>query len=117
MGLLQPELSDVSRHGRLRDHAAGAGERVQELELRANPLPGDDAFDQPMPLGLAQLHISSIRMQVWRSPGLVEHEVMLRRVLWSAIHGAVGAAAVIATRRVSTWIWRTLTGEEPPTKK
>jgi hypothetical protein len=24
---------------------------------------------------------------------------------------------VVVTRRVSTWIWRTLTGEEPPTKK
>ncbi|MGZ4302331.1 MAG: hypothetical protein ACXVR9_14115 [Gaiellaceae bacterium] len=42
---------------------------------------------------------------------------MLRRLLWSAIHGAVAAAAVIATRRVSAWIWRTLTGEEPPTKR
>jgi hypothetical protein len=70
-----------------------------------------------MPLGLAQLHISSIRMQVWRGLGLVESEVMLRKLLWSAIHGAVGAVAVLATRRVSAWIWRTLTGEEPPTKK
>jgi hypothetical protein len=56
-------------------------------------------------------------MQVWWSPGLVEHEVMLRRLLWAAIHGAVAAAAVVVTRRVSAWIWRTLTGEEPPTKK
>ena len=99
VGLLQPELSDVPRDGRLRDDAAGAGERVQELELRADPLPGDDAFDQPMPLRLAQLHISSIRMQVWWSPGLVEHEVMLRKLLWSAIHGAVAAVAVVVTRR------------------
>src|SRR5580765_2903456 len=117
VGLLQSELSYVPRDGRLRDDAAGAGERVQKLELRANPLPGDDAFDQPMALGLAQLHISSIRMQVWWSPSLVEHEVMLRRLLWAAIHGAVAAAAVVVTRRVSAWIWRTLTGEEPPTKK
>ena len=117
MGLLQPELADVPRDGRLRDDTAGAGERVQELELRANPLPGDDAFDQPMPLGLAQLHISSIRMQVWWSPGLVEHEVMLRKLLWSAIYGAVAAVAAVVSRRASARIWRTLTGEEPPTKK
>jgi hypothetical protein len=70
-----------------------------------------------MPLRLAQLHISSIRMQVWWSPGLVEHEVMLRRLLWSAIHGAVAAVAVVVSRRVSAWIWRTLTGEEPPIKR
>jgi hypothetical protein len=52
VGLLQPELSDVPRDGRLRDDTAGAGERVQELELRPDPLPGDDAFDQPMRSGL-----------------------------------------------------------------
>jgi hypothetical protein len=70
-----------------------------------------------MPLGLAQLHISSIRMQVWRSPGLVENVVMLRRLLWSAIYGAIAAVAAVAARRASARIWRTLTGEEPPTKK
>jgi hypothetical protein len=56
-------------------------------------------------------------MQVWRSQGLVENEVMLRRLLWSAIYGALGAAAAVAARRASARIWRTLTGEEPPTKK
>ena len=117
VGLLQPELSDVPRDGRLRDDTTCAGERVQELELRADPLPGDDTFDQPMPFRLPQLHISSIRMQVWQGPGLVEHELMLRRLLWAAIHGAVAAAGLVVTRRVSAWIWRTLTGEEPPIKR
>ncbi len=56
-------------------------------------------------------------MQVWEGPGLVEHGVMLRRLLWSAIYGAIGAVAAVAARRVSAQIWRTLTGEEPPTKK
>jgi hypothetical protein len=56
-------------------------------------------------------------MQVWQSPGLVENEVMLRRLLWSAIYGAIGAAAAVAARRASAQIWRTLTGEEPPTRK
>jgi hypothetical protein len=42
---------------------------------------------------------------------------MLRRLLWSAIYGAIGAAFTIAARRIAARIWRTLTGEEPPTKK
>jgi hypothetical protein len=49
--------------------------------------------------------------------GLVENVVMLRKLLWSAIYGAIGAAATVAARRVASGIWRTLTGEEPPTKK
>jgi hypothetical protein len=42
---------------------------------------------------------------------------MLRRVLWAGLYGALGAAATIVSRRTATRIWRTLTGEEPPTKK
>jgi hypothetical protein len=42
---------------------------------------------------------------------------MLRKLLWSAIYGAIGAAFAIAARRISNRVWRTLTGEEPPTKK
>jgi hypothetical protein len=56
-------------------------------------------------------------MQVWWAPGLVENEVMLRRLLWSAIYGTIAAAAAVAARRASARIWRTLTGEEPPTRK
>jgi hypothetical protein len=56
-------------------------------------------------------------MQVWRGQGLVELEVMLRKLLWSALSGIIAATATIVSRRASARIWRTLTGEEPPTKK
>jgi hypothetical protein len=42
---------------------------------------------------------------------------MLRRLLWTALYGALGALATIVSRRTASQIWRTLTGEEPPTKK
>jgi hypothetical protein len=42
---------------------------------------------------------------------------MLRKLLWSALYGATGAVATVATQRTASRIWRTLTGEEPPTKK
>ena len=48
--LLEPELPEVARDGRLRDAAARVGERGEELELRADPLAGDDARDQPLAL-------------------------------------------------------------------
>ena len=56
-------------------------------------------------------------MQVWRSQSLVELEVMLRKIFWSALSGVIAATATIVSRRASARIWRTLTGEEPPTKK
>jgi hypothetical protein len=42
---------------------------------------------------------------------------MLRKLLWSVLYGAFGALATIVSRRGAARIWRTLTGEEPPTKK
>jgi demethoxyubiquinone hydroxylase (CLK1/Coq7/Cat5 family) len=42
---------------------------------------------------------------------------MLRKVLWSALSGVLGALAAIVSRRSAATIWRTLTGEEPPTKR
>jgi len=42
---------------------------------------------------------------------------MLRRLLWSGLDGALGALGAIVSRRAAARIWRTLTGEEPPTKK
>jgi hypothetical protein len=48
---------------------------------------------------------------------LVEHPTMLRKLLWSALYGALAALATIVSRRTASRIWRTLTGEEPPTKK
>ena len=115
--LLETELADVARDRRLRDDTTGVGERVEQLELSADSLSGDEALDQALPLGLPQLHKASIRMQVWRSQGLVELNVMLRKLLWSALYGAFAALATIVSRRAASRIWRTLTGEEPPTKK
>jgi hypothetical protein len=56
-------------------------------------------------------------MQVLSRDSLVELVVMLRKLLWSALYGTIGAAATIVSRRTASRIWRTLTGEEPPTKK
>jgi hypothetical protein len=42
---------------------------------------------------------------------------MLRKLLWSALYGAIGAVATIASRRGAALIWRSFTGEDPPTKK
>jgi hypothetical protein len=56
-------------------------------------------------------------MQVCRIQGLVEIEVMLRKLLWSGLYGTIAAVATIVSRRTAARIWRTLTGEEPPTKK
>jgi hypothetical protein len=56
-------------------------------------------------------------MQVWRGQSLVELKVMLRKLLWSGLYGGIAAVATIVSRRTAARIWRTLTGEEPPTKK
>jgi hypothetical protein len=56
-------------------------------------------------------------MQVSQGQGLVKLGVVLRKLLWSALYGAFAALATIVSRRAATRIWRTLTGEEPPTKK
>jgi len=42
---------------------------------------------------------------------------MLRKALWAALYGGVGALATIVSRRTASVVWRTLTGEEPPVKK
>jgi hypothetical protein len=42
---------------------------------------------------------------------------MLRKLLWSALYGGFGALGAILSRRGAAKVWRTLTGEEPPTKK
>jgi hypothetical protein len=42
---------------------------------------------------------------------------MVRKALWATLYGATGAVATVAARRTASRIWRTLTGEEPPTKK
>jgi hypothetical protein len=42
---------------------------------------------------------------------------MLRKALWAALYGGVSAVAALLSRRTASVVWRTLTGEEPPTKK
>ncbi len=42
---------------------------------------------------------------------------MLRKFLWSALYGAVGAGATMAARRVASRVWRIATGEAPPAKR
>jgi hypothetical protein len=42
---------------------------------------------------------------------------MLRKLLWTAIYGGMGALATLASRRSAAKIYRTLTGEEPPMKR
>jgi len=39
---------------------------------------------------------------------------MLRKVLWSLLFAAFGAAAGIASRAISSRLWRLATGQEPP---
>jgi hypothetical protein len=42
---------------------------------------------------------------------------VLRRLLWTAVYGVIGAVSAIAARQAASRVWRILTGEEPPTKK
>jgi hypothetical protein len=42
---------------------------------------------------------------------------MLRKLLWTAIYAALGAAATIAARTAASRLYRILTGEAPPVKK
>src|SRR5262249_37617958 len=55
--LLEPELAEVAGDRRLRNAAAGGGERVAELELGADPLARYEAADQAQTLTLAELSI------------------------------------------------------------
>jgi hypothetical protein len=42
---------------------------------------------------------------------------MLRKLLWSGIYAAFGAAATLVARRAASGIWRVATHEEPPTRR
>jgi hypothetical protein len=42
---------------------------------------------------------------------------MLRKLMWTGLYAAIGAAATVVARRAASGIWRVATGEEPPTKK
>jgi len=43
--------------------------------------------------------------------------VILRRVLWGVLYGALGAASAAVAKRAATGIWHIATGEEPPVKR
>lgn len=42
---------------------------------------------------------------------------MLRKVLWSALYGVIGAVSTMVARRAAAQLWRVMTGETPPTRK
>ena len=42
---------------------------------------------------------------------------MLRKLMWTGLYGALGAAATMAARKTASKIWRLTTGEEPPVKR
>jgi len=42
---------------------------------------------------------------------------VLRKLLWTALYGGLSALSAAVARRSASRIWRTATGEEPPTKK
>lgn len=119
--LLEAQFTDVARDRRLSDGAARICERREQLELRADPFSRDDAFDQPLPLTLRQrptvLHKSEDIYAGLSPRALGQDRFMLRKLLWTALYGGMGAVATIVSRRTASGIWRTLTGEEPPTKK
>ena len=42
---------------------------------------------------------------------------MLRKLTWTALYAALGAAATFAARTLASRLYRILTGEAPPVKK
>ena len=60
----EPQLADVARHGRLRDVAAGAAERVEQLRLRTEPPAFDQARDELLALGLRELAVGVHRPSI-----------------------------------------------------
>jgi hypothetical protein len=56
-------------------------------------------------------------MQGLVSPRVGNESGMLRKLVWTALYAALGAAATMAARRLASRVYRVLTGEEPPTKK
>ncbi len=56
-------------------------------------------------------------MQVCAGAGSGIVPTMLRKLLWSAIYGALAAVATMAARKIATQLYRILTGETPPVKK
>jgi hypothetical protein len=47
----------------------------------------------------------------------MEPDMLMRKLMWSGLYAGLGALATMGARRAASKIWRTTTGEEPPTKK
>jgi len=56
--------------------------------------------------------LSGLPLQALGNPVL-----MLRKLLWTGLYAAIGAAATVLSRRVASGIWRVATGEKPPAKR
>jgi hypothetical protein len=44
-------------------------------------------------------------------------DLVLRKLLWTALYGVLAALATLAARVAASRIWRVATGEEPPAKR
>jgi hypothetical protein len=44
-------------------------------------------------------------------------DLVLRKLLWTALYGVLAALATLAARFAASRIWRVATGEEPPARK
>jgi hypothetical protein len=119
--LLEPELADVSRDGRLGDLAAGAPERPLQLVLAPDPAATDYAGDQTLALVLRELpkllHKARITIQVSSKRRRGKQPKMLRKLLWSGLYAGFAASSALAARRAASGIWRLATGEPPPSKR
>ena len=85
--------------------------------MTPDPLPRDDARDQPLALRLWQplLHVNNY---AGFGAGVAGKDLaMLRKLLWTGLYASFAAAATMAARRAASRVWRVATGEEPPTKK
>jgi hypothetical protein len=58
-----------------------------------------------------------LRIRVWHRPSRGNLPHVLRKMLWTALYGVIGALSTIAARRFASRLWRVATGEEPPAKK
>ena len=56
-------------------------------------------------------------MRGFASTWVGNESAMLRKLLWTGLYAALGAAATMAARRIASRAYRIITGEEPPTKR
>ena len=63
------------------------------------------------------VHARRDEIEIMKLVGATDWFVRWPFILEGILVGALGALATIVSRRAASGIWRTLTGEEPPTKK